>query len=636
MKHLTKAILIIIFTIALHFLMSKTNVVNFFDLKIFDFLSKTHFNTSKIKSIVVVSVDEKSLNQLGQWPWNRLILAKIFQEILKSQPASLGIDVMFYEKDKTSLSEIQNFYKNFLSLDLNITNIPNYLHDNDKILSSSLVGTKSVLAFSKVMYENSCHVENALNLDIKKLNLQNIENIRCSLPKFFAKTNQGHINVKIDKDGLLRKQQLFINHDNKALPLLGLAMLMQLDKNYQLKIDEKHKIIKFNFLDKQIISNYDAEVLSHAYPAKLFQRISASDVLSQNFDKNFFTGKLVLFGATALGLHDKYLRNDDELMSGIFFHASFLQNALSDKLIYSVVKHESLLILSMIISFIIFILFLNKKHIIALIVFIISTLVAFLYANYKLSMNEYINIGYFVIPIIVSFFVFVCFYILINYFDRRKILSQISKAHSDTIDSMALVAESRDTETGEHIIRTRAYVEILALKLQKKGLYKKFLTKENIRYIVTAAPLHDIGKVAISDLILKKPAKLTYEEMQEMQEHPRIGKEILENAMKKNNNTKFFQFALNVVYNHHEKWDGSGYPRGLKGEQIPLEGRLMALADVYDALISKRRYKKAFSFEKAKEIILNSSGTHFDPQLVELFIENEDEFIKIANKYKEY
>jgi putative two-component system response regulator len=157
------------------------------------------------------------------------------------------------------------------------------------------------------------------------------------------------------------------------------------------------------------------------------------------------------------------------------------------------------------------------------------------------------------------------------------------------------------------------------------------LTDEVIDLLYKSAPLHDIGKVGVADSILLKPGKLTDEEFAEMKNHTIYGRNALKIAEEKLGNNSFMKYARRIAYTHHEKWDGSGYPNGLKGEEIPVSGRLMAIADVYDALISKRVYKQPFSHAKAMDIITKDSGTHFDPEMVENLLAIEDEFLQIAS-----
>jgi putative two-component system response regulator len=205
-----------------------------------------------------------------------------------------------------------------------------------------------------------------------------------------------------------------------------------------------------------------------------------------------------------------------------------------------------------------------------------------------------------------------------------------------TIESMAALAEYRDPETGGHIQRTKNYVRTLALHLQREPQYRKILTNEVIELLYLSAPLHDIGKVGIPDHILLKPGKLTDAEFEEMKKHTVYGRDTLRSAANKLGGQSFLRFAMEIAYSHQEKWDGSGYPEGLKGEDIPLSGRLMALADVYDALISRRVYKPPFTHQRAVEIILEGKGRHFDPGMVDAFMEIQEDFRQIALRFVDF
>ena len=199
------------------------------------------------------------------------------------------------------------------------------------------------------------------------------------------------------------------------------------------------------------------------------------------------------------------------------------------------------------------------------------------------------------------------------------------------IEAMGELAEYRDPETGSHIHRTRAYVQLLAEALVAQGHFLELLSKEYIVLLWKCAPLHDIGKVAIRDSILLKPGKLTAEEFDEMKMHAQYGEEVIANLEQMAGKpTSFLSCAKDIAGSHHEKYDGSGYPRGLAGDAIPLAGRIMAIADVYDALISKRVYKNSLSHEEAMAIMLEGKGTHFDPILIEAFLEVEPHFRQIA------
>ncbi|MFA5081561.1 MAG: two-component system response regulator [Hydrogenophilaceae bacterium] len=213
-------------------------------------------------------------------------------------------------------------------------------------------------------------------------------------------------------------------------------------------------------------------------------------------------------------------------------------------------------------------------------------------------------------------------------------LSEILLIQDVSIHALARLAETRDPETGNHIRRTQSYVHALATHLQTNPRFSELLSLDYIEQLAKSAPLHDIGKVGIPDHILLKPGKLTPEEWEIMKTHARLGSEAIEQA--EHDAIKpvaFLAIAKQIAHWHHEKWDGNGYPDGLAGDAIPVPARLMALADVFDALISRRVYKPPMSYEQAREIIIGDRGHHFDPDLVDAFIEVFDEFVAIAERY---
>ena len=203
-----------------------------------------------------------------------------------------------------------------------------------------------------------------------------------------------------------------------------------------------------------------------------------------------------------------------------------------------------------------------------------------------------------------------------------------------TILALASLAETRDNETGNHILRTQHYVRVLAQKLREHPRFKDFLTERNIELLFKSAPLHDIGKVGIPDRILLKPGHLEAPEFEIMKTHTTQGRDAIEHAEKRlGKSVDFLHFAKEIAYSHQEKWDGSGYPQGLAGDAIPIAARLMAIADVYDALISRRVYKEPMPHEQAIAQIEAGRGKHFDPDVVDAFLSIQDECRAIAARY---
>lgn len=210
---------------------------------------------------------------------------------------------------------------------------------------------------------------------------------------------------------------------------------------------------------------------------------------------------------------------------------------------------------------------------------------------------------------------------------------ELEHYHNEMIVGFANLVENKDGSTGGHIKRTALYVKLLADELRNRGYYKEILTKDYLENLYMAAPMHDIGKIAVPDVILQKPDKLTDEEFENMKLHTIKGGEIIKDTFGHLGDKKYAEMAYYVAKYHHEKWNGKGYPRGLKGEEIPLCARIMAVADVFDAVSQKRCYREAMPLDRCFEIIENGSGKDFDPILVEIFLDIRP---KVEEIYKEF
>jgi putative two-component system response regulator len=211
---------------------------------------------------------------------------------------------------------------------------------------------------------------------------------------------------------------------------------------------------------------------------------------------------------------------------------------------------------------------------------------------------------------------------------------QVVTLQNSLISSLAEMVEIRDSVTGSHVIRTQKYLELLVEQSMKDSVYLDEIAKWDLETLCASAQLHDVGKIAISDAILNKPGKLTEEEFTQMKRHVPAGVDALSRIEKTASAHSFLFHAQIFAGTHHEKWDGTGYPAGLRGCEIPLQGRLMAIADVYDALISERLYKPAYSQEKSVSIMVEGKGKHFDPALVGTFLKVADRFAEIAHEYR--
>jgi len=632
----TKLFLGLFLLVALNLFLLKNGVIEYFDYKMYDIINKIAYEDGQTlkSSVVVVDIDEKSLEYLGQWPWSRMVLAQLITSIDRANPSSIALDVIFPEADKTSPSEIVKFYKRYFDKNIVISGLSKSYFNNDKIFATAIQKSKSILSVylsNEDIKETMCRIPKQL-LEMKDSSNITYEskNILCNIDVLQKMSlNIGFINAVQDKDGIFRRLPLFMKYKDRFIPTLGLSALMSIDKAI---VDKENLFI----MGHGIKMGESGNVLLNFYDSSWYKKVSAVDVLLGKVNKNILKGKFVFIGTSAVGLHDKYIVSSSKIISAIDVHTTLIDNILNEHLRYESEEMKNInLGLSILILFILLYYMQQKKQIEMMFIFVFTVSFYSLFSIFMFFNNIYISLAYFLVPLGVGFFMLNMILIIKNYQDKKLFNKELSRARSSAIDSMALVVESRDTETGAHIKRTKEYISYLSEYLYENDIYKNILTKK-FRFLVNiASPLHDIGKVAIPDSILKKRGKLTKDEFETMKNHAIIGKNIIENVLKDNKDNEYLQMALNIAYYHHEKWDGTGYPSGLKESRIPLEARIMALADVYDALISKRVYKEAIGFEESEQIIINGSGTHFDPILVEAFIEIKDKFKDIAMRIKE-
>mgnify|MGYP000858983319 CR=1 FL=1 len=359
MKKFYGFLALLVVALIICFAFAKSSFIPFFDYRIYSFLKKEPDLSKPSSSVVVIEIDEKSLVVFGQWPWSRIVLAKLAQEVLLAKPAALGIDIIFAEKDRTSLREIEKFYQNILGYKIDTSDVPSSLQDSDQIFASSLKAGNSVLAFfagqRNILY--NCNNITTIKSSQTFPHLNSTQNLTCSYPAINVSASAtGFINAS-PQDGFLQSTSSFMNYKNELIPSLTMAMLLKVDPNLTLENDSKHRGLVVNFLSDKIKLNEKSETLNTIYPPNKFKRFSASDVLLGNVDLSEFSGKFVLLGATAMGLYDKFTDFDGNVNPGVYYHASFLENFLTNNLISQPTYYQKAnLILSFIVLvFIIFV-----------------------------------------------------------------------------------------------------------------------------------------------------------------------------------------------------------------------------------------------------------------------------------------
>jgi adenylate cyclase len=369
-----------------------------------------------------------------------------------------------------------------------------------------------------------------------------------------------------------------------------------------------------------------------------FPSIPASDLLLGRVPMDALQDRIVFVGSSAPALSDAHPTPLHPLVPGIELHATVARNMLHRDFIarpwWAVWAESAGVFLAGLFS----ILMLLWRR--ALRGFLAVGLMGLLLAGGSLQLLSagglFLSPQFPAIVMISNFSILTLIKFLREEMKNREQTEMLLQAQELTLHSLAALAETRDNETGNHLIRTQEYVRILAEYLGRNSPRYAELDEERIGYLYKSAPLHDIGKVGIPDRILLKPARLTEEEFEVMKQHTRYGRDALlraEDRLGSGLASPYFQYARDVVYAHHEKWEGGGYPLGLAGEEIPLAGRLMAIADVYDALRTKRVYKPAYSHNKARNIIVAGRGAQFDPDVVDAFLALEDRFVQIAEKF---
>jgi adenylate cyclase len=639
----------IVFTVLLFLLnLIKPTGTDFLHYRFYDLLLSA--NKGESSSIpVIVDIDEKSLNEYGQFPWPRYRIAILLDKLRNLGPSSIGLDMLFAEEDRASIHSIRKELSRDFGVDLKFGEVPQSLRDNDQRLAEALSRGPIVLGYQFLFDEDSDSKSYLLHpLHINKLGHERTEkeaslflharSVSCNLKMFSqAAAGSGFFNVSPDPDGILRRVPLVMEHQGKLYPSLALVTLMKAAgvKDILLKTDRNGGDSFYLNQTAIPLTSKGCLLVRFRGKGKTFDYVSAADILSDRIPSEKIQGRIVFVGTSASGLKELRATPFDPVFPGVEVHATVVDNILKRDFISrpkwaAGLESFGILVLGLVSTFI---LAWTGAGWSSLLLGILGVGV------WQASVWTFEKEGIFISPVL-PLIVLVCNFSILTFFrfwheeqrvkERTRELAMVQEA---TIESMSSLTETRDPDTGEHIRRTQNYIRLLAEGLKSRPRFSPFLDKETIDLLYKSAPLHDIGKVGVSDRILLKPGRLTEQEFEEMKQHTIYGRNTILAAERKLGNTSFLRIAREIAYTHHERWDGSGYPEGLKGEQIPIPGRLMALVDTYDALTSKRVYKSKIPHEKAVEIITEEKGSHFDPEVVDAFLKLKENFQEIASIY---
>ncbi len=595
---------------------------------------------------VIVEVDERSLAAYGQWPWPRYQVARLLAAVRQSGPAAVGIDALFIERDRTSPIEIQRVMEKDLQQKLPLTTVEESLWDYDAVLGQTLKTGPFVLSYFFTFdksSDNPCRPKSASGAwfsvgdGASPQHLQHAANIACNVPPIQEGSHaSGFINSAADSDGIYRKTPLVIEYKGRYYPSLALQTFLTANAidHFLLSGGESGLVLRLGKSDVPLDSGGNLRIKFPVH-GQGFKKISAYDVLTGVVGTNALQGKTVFVGVSAAGLHEVRPTPYNPQFLGVEFHAAIVDNLSRQDFLYRPDNARTFeLAISTALGLMLFAGLANAGLIASVLVPCLLVMGLLIFSQLLLA-----NTGIVISPALPVMMALIAFLVLALIKYAREFLHAkqmgllVARTQEGIIGSFCSMSEYRDPETGAHIKRTQEYIRVLARHLQYHPKFKDVLTDVTIELLYKAAPLHDIGKIGIRDHILLKNGQLTDIEFGIMQSHPQIGADIIQSVAAQIGWNPFMQISHQICLSHQEKWDGSGYPQGLAGEAIPFPARFMALADVYDALISKRVYKPAFSHNKAVSLIREGKNKHFDPLIVEAFEAVNEQFRDIALRF---
>jgi adenylate cyclase len=592
------------------------------ELTAYDFILRASPVRNTSGRVIIVDVDERSLATVGQWPWRRDLVGRMVTRLRESGASAVALDIIFAEPDRYDSADATP----------------------DEALAAALAPGRVVLGYGMTFDQpgtgpGAC-VQHPLSLavlrhdDSAQLPYFEATGVICSLPVLAqAAGDSGFLNAAPDADGLLRRAPLVMTLDGHVYPSLGFAAVAAMRHTRDVSLDVAH----VNASTLIASSPNDASrawgvpldgrsnlLLRYRGRKRTFPYVSAADVLNGNVAPGMFLDKLVLVGTTALGTREVVSTPLDTLFTGVEVQATIADNLIQGDFIRrppygTALETLVVLLLGGLVSAVITRVGLVRGAIAG------SCLVPLSWAG---SVSLLTIHGAFLSPLFPT--IALCAMMgattLASFtIERRRAEREgVEKQNSRRlmIQTLLSLTEIRDAETGKHSRRTQQYTRILAQELARNPAYARYLTPERIDLLATLAPLHDIGKVGVPDAVLNKPGKLTPEELAEMRKHPVHGRDVILKAEQATGvkDDVALSMAKDIVYTHHEKWDGTGYPEGLAGEAIPIPGRVMAVVDVYDASTTRRLYTQSLSQDEGLALIVKGRGTHFDPAVVDAFL----------------
>ncbi len=621
-------------------------LIAFLDGKIYDSFLRSSPRQPLTGSVAIVDLDESSIAALGQWPWPRYRVARLLGKIRDAGASVTGMDMLFAEPDRTSLASLSREIRRDLGVDIVTAGLPRETLDSDGSLAEALAGGPFVLGYQfdfDAVRGKDC-VLHPLNAAIRTTGgagspeaFFDAPGAICNLPALArAAGASGFFNVTPDPDGVVRRVPMVIRHGGKYYPSLALAVYLRARGSGAVFEVGSEGIEAMRLGRKTIpLDRRGNMLLNFRGGRRTFPHVPASAVLDGTADPAAIRGKLILFGTTATGLHEMRTTPLEAAQPGVEIHATVIDDLLAADPIALPRWGRGLLVLLVLFPGILLTVLLSSARAAWGLAAVLPSSAGIWMGSWWLLAHRQVFLPP-LMPVATLALIFTVLTSLRYLQTEREVRERTRKlalTQDAIIQSLAALAETRHHETGGHIQRTRHYMRTLALRLRDHPRFRHYLDDASIDLLFRLAPLHDIGKVGVPDQILLKPARLTLEEYEEMKRHTLYGSETIRLARNFLGVDSFLQVADEIALNHHERWDGTGYPRGLHGNEIPIPGRLMAAADAYDAIISPRLYKPAIPHEEALRIVRNLKGVFFDPDVADALLESAEEFREIASRF---
>jgi adenylate cyclase len=618
----------------------------FLEGKVYDSFLRAAKHDPASGLVTVADLDEASLARLGQWPWPRYRVARLLEKIREAGASAVGLDMVFAEPDRTSLASLSGEIRRDLGADIGLAGIPQEALDTDQALAAALAGGPFVLGyqFDFAASRGDAHTLHPLRAAVRSgkegegaADLFEAPGVVGNLPALSkAAGASGFFNVTPDTDGVLRRVPLVIRHNGLLYPSLALAVYLQAHGGDVVLTTGPAGIEGIRLSGRRISLDRRGNLLVNFRGRRgFFPHVSAASILDGTADPALLSGKIVILGTTAAGLHEIRTSPLEAAQPGAEIHATVLDNLLSGDPIAIPSWARVLQIVLVLVPGFLLTAFLSRARAGWSLAAVLPSIAGIWLGSWWLLAYRQV----FLSPLMPAATLALVFTLLTSLrflrADRevRERTRKLALTQDAVIQSLAALAETRHHETGGHIQRTRHYMRVLAVRLRDHPKFRHYLDGPTVELLYRLAPLHDIGKVGVSDRILLKPERLTPEEYEEMKRHTLYGSETIRQAKNTLGEDSFLQVADEIAVAHHERWDGSGYPHGLRGDAIPIPGRFMAVADAYDAIISPRLYKPALLHGEAVRSMSEKRGTYFDPDVLDAFVESQEEFRRIAETF---